>query len=370
MHPPHSGDTLQPENASNTDRSAMTNDPESSITNQPPGDPSIPHRCVACGYDLRGLGEEPRCPECGLLNIPEGLRKQVWEFVDSRRWFYSGFFTPWRKRPPGWWWALDRPGDVKRSFGCLVAHVLIASALIFALSVAGNSILVETRIDYSYRWSNQPNSSWLDGGSIKMRESFRGFVGEREDNVDADRIQDYDPTTGAQTVYQTKISRRLVFDLHYGDLTSPLTWIIFALVIWAGPAVIGIWTQIRRGLPSFARAPRTIIAAANLEGHRLTYFALCGGLALGVDIVRRLALGNLPYDTDQALFVLLWGTPLFFAGAGWIGPLRSDHTRQLIRSRFHLVRILLMYAILFPLVALTAWGMLLFWIENPNMWSL
>jgi hypothetical protein len=29
-------------------------------------------KCLACGYDLQGLGDEPRCPECGLLNIPEG----------------------------------------------------------------------------------------------------------------------------------------------------------------------------------------------------------------------------------------------------------------------------------------------------------
>ncbi len=33
--------------------------------------------CLACGYDLSGHGEEPRCPECGLLNIPEGYRRQV-----------------------------------------------------------------------------------------------------------------------------------------------------------------------------------------------------------------------------------------------------------------------------------------------------
>jgi len=58
--------------------------------------------CLACGYDLFGLGDEPRCPECGLLNIPQGYRRQVWELVDSGKWFFSGPFAFFRKRPPGW----------------------------------------------------------------------------------------------------------------------------------------------------------------------------------------------------------------------------------------------------------------------------
>jgi len=46
--------------------------------------------CLGCGYSLRGLGTEPRCPECGLLNIPDAYRKQVWALVDSGKWFFSG----------------------------------------------------------------------------------------------------------------------------------------------------------------------------------------------------------------------------------------------------------------------------------------
>ena len=36
----------------------------------------------------------------------------------------------------------------------------------------------------------------------------------------------------------------------------------------------------------------------------------------------------------------------------WVGPLRSDYTRQLIRSRIHLVRILIMYGLVAPFALL------------------
>ena len=39
---------------------------------------------------------------------------------------------------------------------------------------------------------------------------------------------------------------------------------------------------------------------------------------------------------------------------GWIGPLRSDYTSQLIRSRFHLVRIVVMYAVAIPMLVASA----------------
>jgi hypothetical protein len=39
---------------------------------------------------------------------------------------------------------------------------------------------------------------------------------------------------------------------------------------------------------------------------------------------------------------------------GWVSALRSDFTHQLIRSRVHLVRILLMYALAIPIALLLA----------------
>ncbi|MCH7596214.1 MAG: hypothetical protein IID35_06600, partial [Planctomycetes bacterium] len=110
----------------------------------PEADPGSARHCVACDYNLFGLGDEPRCPECGLMNITDGFRREVWALVDSGKWFFSGFLSPFKKRPPGWWWALDRPGDVRRSFRFAVGHALISAVLVFGFALAADSVLVET----------------------------------------------------------------------------------------------------------------------------------------------------------------------------------------------------------------------------------
>ena len=43
---------------------------------------------------------------------------------------------------------------------------------------------------------------------------------------------------------------------------------------------------------------------------------------------------------------------LAYGALGWVGPLRSDYTHQLVRSRFHAFRIVVMYAILLPVLML------------------
>ena len=123
---------------------------------------------------------------------------------------------------------------------------------------------------------------------------------------------------------------------------------LFAFWVWLAPAVVGIWTQIRNGLPDFARAPRTIIAAANYEAHRLVYIGWAWLGAYVLDVVLRLTLLRTTtgwYDYWAMGFTL--PLPLLVL-ANWIGPLRSDYTRQLIRSRWHAVRIFVMYVLVLP----------------------
>lgn len=115
--------------------------------------------CLACGYDLQGLGEEPCCPECGLLNIPEGYRRQVHELVDCGKWFFSSFFGVFRKRPPGWWWSLDRPGDVKRALKRASLYLIFSFLMIFLASFAGNSVKTEWLnewVDHSFVYDDGP----------------------------------------------------------------------------------------------------------------------------------------------------------------------------------------------------------------------
>lgn len=87
--------------------------------------------CVACGYNLYGLGDGPRCAECGLQNAPDGLRRQVWDYIDTRPTFISSFFNPFAKRLPGWWWSLDREGDVGKSIRFAIRNLCLSAVIVW-----------------------------------------------------------------------------------------------------------------------------------------------------------------------------------------------------------------------------------------------
>ncbi len=93
------------------------------------------------------------------------------------------------------------------------------------------------------------------------------------------------------------------------------------------------------------------MAASCYESHRLVYLALFAGLLMGIDAGLRVAIApNTPawyeYTVLSTPLMVFFG--LSFGALGWVGPLRSDYTHQLVRSRLHAVRIIAMYAVLFP----------------------
>lgn len=324
----------------------------------PEADPGSARHCVACDYNLFGLGDEPRCPECGLMNITDGFRREVWALVDSGKWFFSGFLSPFKKRPPGWWWALDRPGDVRRSFkfaaACVVASFLIVLA---AFAVAGATVTVRTArysiVSYSESYSEavRPAGTW-----VLAVDAF-GMPVRVEDTVGrANRGEATIPCGGTCHV---ELEPSLAF---LGPFAVTCT-LIFSL--WAGPALVGLWTQIRKGLPAFARAPRTIIAASNYEAHRLMYLAALALLWAGVVVLTRDGLCSWPQTSPFRILLSYWALMLVLAilgAAGWVGPLRSDYTKQLVQSRLHAARVILMYAVALPALAAVAA------IRNPVFW--
>ncbi|MCH7700159.1 MAG: hypothetical protein IID37_00600 [Planctomycetes bacterium] len=317
------------------------------------GSVEAPRRCLACGYDLRGLGEDLRCPECGLRNIPSAYRQQVWDLVDSGRWFFSGFFTPFRKRLPGWWWALDRPGDVRRSVRFAACHALISTVLLLGFALAADSVLVETTTvsRFSYRSSGQLYRTGQLGTLTFRASEYVTAIGvfglpryRRSRDVSDKYANSLPAKLPAPTVRIVFIrpSAASVYDaLHLLHLWS------WGLLIWGIPAAVGLCTQIRKGLPQFARAPRTILAAANYEAHRITYFAT---LWAGVFSIQFLLRWSFPaadiFNGNLSEWILLPGA--LYGMLGWAGPLRSDYTAQLIRSRWHGFRIALMYALALP----------------------
>lgn len=304
-------------------------------------------KCIACGYNLRGLGDEPRCPECGLLNVPEALRKQVQQLVDLKPWFFSSFLAPFEKRLPGWWWSLEREDDVRRSFKFAGIHILVALFLVVPAGIIADSVLVESTTEHSL--TNTLIAAPKENiGKVVVLKGLADSLHGIENTVKAHRYSALGMTA------TTTVSTRVLFDPSIAALGRGLWYALWVVLVWAVPALIGICTQIRKGLPEFAKAPRTITAAANYEAHRVTYLAIILVIAMAVDTGLRVALapsltwplGN-QYDTCVTVLILL---VLSFAMMSWIGPLRSDYTRQLIRSWFHGLRIILMYALFFPAV--------------------
>jgi hypothetical protein len=121
------------------------------------------------------------------------------------------------------------------------------------------------------------------------------------------------------------------------------------VMIWVILTQLGMWTQIRRGLPAFARARRTIMAAANCESCKLPFQALVVALGLAAETAVRLALPDPQLRSHTVLLSVLIPFMVGLILASWISPLRSDFTRQLIGSRGHAVRMYVMYVLIFPL---------------------
>ena len=307
--------------------------------------------CIACGYNLRGLGDEPRCPECGLLNVPDALRKQVQQLVDLKPWFFSSFLGSFNKRLPGWWWSLDRNYDVRRSFKFASIHILVALLLVVPVGFIADSVLVESTTEYSLTNTLIAAPKENIGKVVVLKglaDSWHGY----ENTVSLNRYSALGMTM------TTTVSAQVLFEPSIAALRRGLLYALWVVLVWAIPAFIGICTQIRKGLPEFAKAPRTITAAANYEAHRLTYLAIFMVIAMAVDATLRVALAPSltwppgdQYGTCVTVLILL---VLSFAMISWIGPLRSDYTRQLIRSWFHGLRIILMYAFFFPVLIASA----------------
>jgi hypothetical protein len=123
------------------------------------------------------------------------------------------------------------------------------------------------------------------------------------------------------------------------------------MLVWATPVFAGLMTQIRKGLPSFAKPPKTILVAGAYESHRMIYIGLAFAIMMGVMgflLISHFSVRRMPGWWSFWVFGLLQVLVLLYAALRWIGPLRSDYTKQLVRSRFHAGRIIVMYAILLP----------------------
>lgn len=308
--------------------------------------------CLACGYDLQGLGEEPRCPECGLLNVPQGYREEVWGLVDSGKWFFSGFFGPFKKRPGGWWWSLDRARDVGKSWRTVLRNFAVSAAVLCAACLAVDLFKVSRVMEQSLYDPNSTERKSLNLGSFESREGATGYSKElnpRSEQEGRDLAEIFRTHQGWR--FNFSETRRIVIHPRADVLTHFIPPMLLIIVlVWAYPAMVGIFTQIRKSLPPFANARRTIVSAANLESHQMVYNAMLAGVLIVVFGGMWLggafegARWNLDFEVRIVMYVCLG----LFGMARWVGPVRSDYTKQLIQSRFHAGRIVVLYAAILP----------------------
>jgi len=310
--------------------------------------------CLYCGYNLTGLEHGTRCPECGKVSVPAALREQVWAVVDSGRRLWALMNRPLAAHPPGWWWALDRPGDVRRSIHTLVLNLALSLLIVLAALFTAGLLAVEvTVINELYdqadpqaetiAWDRQVTPYGLFNDAGTTIQSDGGMVDWMR--------RAHKARSPAERVRSTERLAWYWSPRGLGVGASVFAWMV---LVWAYVAQVGLWTQIRRGLPSFARPQSTIIAASNLQSCKLVFLAVLVVLGSVVEVASRRVCGG-RNSSDYA--VALWGIGAALAIAAttmWIGALRSDFTHQLVRSRLHAFRIVLLYALVFPALTILA----------------
>jgi hypothetical protein len=304
--------------------------------------------CIYCAYDLTGLPDEARCPECGRQSIPTTIRQEVQEVFDSPRRLYREALRVVGKHPPGWYWSLDRPGDLRRSFRFALINLMVCFAIAGGAWVLADSLGVES-VTMRHMVDPTGNTPAVLTQQYRFIDGVFGQTGEYVDETPREYRSGFRMPPGFTTVRSSTSSIRWRF--LRGDqwllALFPAAWIV---CMWLLVVPAGMWTQIRKGLPRFAVARRTVVAAGNAETCRLPLQGLIVALVVALESVARLTLCDAAPNALITLRILL---QLLMAGgvcAFWIGPLRSDYSGQLIRTRLHAVRMYLMYVLILPFV--------------------
>ncbi|MCP4593872.1 MAG: hypothetical protein GY842_24320 [bacterium] len=315
-------------------------------------------RCSYCGYNLTGLGEGTRCPECGMVSVPEALRREVWGICDSPWRLWGLMARPFTVHPPAWWWSLDRPGDLRRSFVLLAVNLVLTLLIILSGLTICDSVVVRRSAVQEFYDQADPQADLL--ASRQLEEQFHSLCRSTGERV----VSAYGVSRAERNQWPVSTAARFrgTCRLAWAWGGQALWWAAgvfgWLVLVWAYMTYIGLCTQIRRGLPSFARPPRSIIAAANLQSCKLVLLAVlvvCGG---AVELAARWVCDGQPTRGCSLVLDAVLAVLVTAASTMWIGALASDFTHQLVRSRVHIVRLLVMYAVLFP--AVTICGLVIF----------
>ena len=236
--------------------------------------------CLYCGYDRTGLDEDRRCPECGLRSVPEEFRRETQAVFDSRRRLYREGLRWFSKHPPGWFWSLDRPGDLRRSVWLVGMNIVLCLLIINAGVILGD--LCWLRIVHEGAWYN-PTDPAAPVVAAYRHTAYLGFAFRvrSEDAYNFDQWRDQPPGYALRW----SLTARPIWNgsprWHPVALIVP-TWLVMVYVFLAFG---GICSQLRKGLPSYARPLTSVTVAVNAASCRLPMQAASCLLLVAVEVV-------------------------------------------------------------------------------------
>ncbi|MCB9851004.1 MAG: hypothetical protein H6817_09920, partial [Phycisphaerales bacterium] len=195
-------------------------------------------KCLYCAYDLTGIPDDANCPECGRQNIPTAFRREVQDIFDSPLRLYREAFRIIGKHPPGWYWSLDRPGDVARSFRLAILNIVLCFVILGGAWIAANAYVVRVTEDtyYVLTGTTAPVHAYVDIVDVGPFGSFTEFL--------STNYLDENQLPNAIVVRtKTSVTRERRFRGFTVESSEPLISPAMLLTaIWMTITQLGMWT--------------------------------------------------------------------------------------------------------------------------------
>jgi hypothetical protein len=308
--------------------------------------------CVYCGYDLTGSTDTLACPECGRISTVDAVRGETHALFDQPVRLYREALRFWSKHPPGWFWSLDRDGDVRRSRILLAINVM----LVFAIVTGGWLVACSCVVTVT------GTERHLDPAGIEppllTRETTRRYGALGTTLLNHNYFPEHDRDLTVLT-YDYAEKHEVAWALPQDGKglwgLGIATWLV---VNWFLVGQLGFLTQNLFPCHATQRPDRTVAAAVNAESCRLPAQAMVLALLLAVDAAVRVLLPAGHFREHRMIVAILIPLGIALVWSHWICPLRSDSLGMLVPTRRRAVWVFGVYLVCFGSTIGTLLGVL------------
>ena len=276
--------------------------------------------CLHCGYNLRGLTKEHKCPECGRLPDRQAERQAVLDLIHQPMlklgWRMLQF---WKPLPAGWWWTLNRPED-RREVRRRTWKWILGSGLLMLVLMC--SIVMVNRTVSIIKYEHPP------GEPEKKQVRARGFSSGVMSSVSVTVT----PSRPGWVVL-TERTEEVVLDFQFnGMLIMALFVVGIVLLTWL--MMRWVWLPI-----CLATGPRKKSAPELTAIKTIALYQYAPMLTLFLAVILlswiNWALYTLGWIDESHLIVVL-AAPLLHVGligTTWAAAIRSDRTGQIFKHK-------------------------------------